>query len=83
MVTDKIGRRRLLGMAEVNRHCLLDMAVFLTWSLSSAICRRRRRRLFCTSCYIGLLAVPILPVVGSPAIHTKLFAPTDLHLATA
>ena len=65
------------------RRCFLDMAVFLTWSLSSAICRRRRRRLFCTSCYIGLLAVPILPVVGSPAIHTKLLAPTDLHFATA
>ena len=26
------------------RRCLLDMAVFVTWSLSSAICRRRRCR---------------------------------------
>ena len=44
MATDKIGRRRLLGMAEVNGHCLLDMAVFLTCSLSSAICRCPRPR---------------------------------------
>ena len=45
MATDKIGRRRLLGMAEVNRHCLLDMAVFLACSLSSV--NRRRRQPAC------------------------------------
>ena len=37
-------RRRLLDMAEVDRRCLLDMAIFLKWSLSSAICRHETEK---------------------------------------
>ena len=63
--------RRLLDMAEVDRRCLLDMAIFLKWSLSLAICRHETEKKNET-CLKSLLSSRKIKVIAQRIRATQL-----------